>query len=62
MFSIGKYEKLISLNITLLFFQIVEHLLAMSDLLDLGFNEKDISNALFECDNDRDKALDKLIT
>lgn len=45
-----------------IFFQIVEHLLAMSELLDLGFQEKDISNALLECDNDRDKALDKLIS
>lgn len=41
--------------------QIVEYLLAMSDLLDLGFPEKDVSSALVECDNDRDKALDMLI-
>ncbi|KAJ8974262.1 hypothetical protein NQ317_008269 [Molorchus minor] len=42
--------------------KIVEHLLALSDLLDLGFSEKNASNALLECDNDRDKALDKLIS
>ncbi|KAJ8921338.1 hypothetical protein NQ315_002952 [Exocentrus adspersus] len=41
--------------------KIVEHLLALSDLLDLGFSEKDVSDALLQCDNDRDKALDKLI-
>ncbi|KAJ8937664.1 hypothetical protein NQ318_011348 [Aromia moschata] len=42
--------------------KIVEHLLALSDLLDLGFSEKDASSALLQCDNDRDKALDKLIS
>lgn len=53
----------ISTKIVIHFFlQIIEHLLAMSDLLDLGFHEKDVSMALLECDNDRDKALDKLIT
>lgn len=53
----------ISTKIVIHFFlQIIEHLLAMSDLLDLGFHEKDVSVALLECDNDRDKALDKLIT
>ncbi|KRT78211.1 hypothetical protein AMK59_6813 [Oryctes borbonicus] len=41
--------------------KIVEHLLAMSDLLDLGFSETQVSSALLQCDNDRDKALDKLI-
>ncbi|XP_057665174.1 ubiquitin-associated protein 1 [Diorhabda carinulata] len=42
--------------------KVVDHLLALSDLLDLGFAEKDISLALVECDNDKDKALDKLIS
>lgn len=41
--------------------KVVEHLLAMSDLLDLGFSETQVSSALLQCDNDRDKALDKLI-
>ncbi|XP_022919602.1 ubiquitin-associated protein 1 [Onthophagus taurus] len=41
--------------------KIVEHLLALSDLLDLGFPEQDVSKALLECNNDRDKALDRLI-
>lgn len=39
----------------------VEYLLAMSELMDLGFPEKDVSSALQQCNNDRDKALDKLI-
>ncbi|XP_023017359.2 uncharacterized protein [Leptinotarsa decemlineata] len=42
--------------------KMVEHLLALTDLLDLGFPEKDVSDALVQCDNDRDKALDKLIS
>ncbi|XP_044258833.1 uncharacterized protein LOC123007534 [Tribolium madens] len=42
--------------------KVVEHLLAMSDLLDLGFPENRVSKALLECDNDRDKALDILIS
>lgn len=42
--------------------KVVDHLLALSDLLDLGFTEKDISSALVECDNDKEKALDKLIS
>ncbi|XP_018574423.1 ubiquitin-associated protein 1 [Anoplophora glabripennis] len=42
--------------------KIVEHLLALSDLLDLGFSEKAVSEALLQCGNDRDKALDKLIS
>jgi uncharacterized UBP type Zn finger protein len=41
---------------------VVEHLLAMSDLLDLGFPESSVSKALLQCDNDRDKALDILIS
>ncbi|KAI4459951.1 Ubiquitin-associated protein 1 [Holotrichia oblita] len=41
--------------------KVVEHLLAMTDLLDLGFPETQVSSALVQCNNDRDKALDKLI-
>ncbi|KAK9881908.1 hypothetical protein WA026_018102 [Henosepilachna vigintioctopunctata] len=42
--------------------KVVDHLLAMSELLDLGFAEDKISEALLLCDNNRDKALDKLIS
>ena len=42
-------------------FQIVEHLLVLSELLDLGFPEDKVSSALVKCNNDRDKALDILI-
>ncbi|RZC41913.1 uncharacterized protein BDFB_007825, partial [Asbolus verrucosus] len=42
--------------------KVVEHLLAMSELLDLGFPESSVSTALLQCDNDRDKALDILIS
>lgn len=42
--------------------KIVEHLLAMSELLDLGFSEEEVSHALLRCNNDRDKALDILIS
>lgn len=39
----------------------MEHLLAMSELMDLGFSEKDVTNALIDCNYDRDKALDRLV-
>lgn len=42
--------------------KIVEHLLVMSELLDLGFSEEEVSHALLQCNNDRDKALDILIS
>ncbi|XP_045467326.1 uncharacterized protein LOC123675828 [Harmonia axyridis] len=42
--------------------KVVDHLLAMSELLDLGFAEDQISEALLQSDNDRDKALDKLVS
>ncbi|KAL1491793.1 hypothetical protein ABEB36_012337 [Hypothenemus hampei] len=42
--------------------KIVEHLLALSELLDLGFAEEDASEALLKYNNDRDKALDLLIS
>ncbi|VEN51334.1 unnamed protein product [Callosobruchus maculatus] len=41
--------------------KVLEHLLVLSDLIDLGFAEKDASRALIENNNDRDKALDKLV-
>lgn len=40
----------------------MEHLLAMSELLDLGFSENKVSEALIQSDNDKDKALDILIS
>jgi len=40
----------------------VDHLLALSELLDLGFSEKPASEALLINGNDRDKALDLLIS
>ncbi|XP_060526544.1 uncharacterized protein LOC132702118 [Cylas formicarius] len=42
--------------------KIVEHLLALSELLDLGFSERDASKALLLNGNNRDKALDELIS
>ncbi|XP_017770327.1 PREDICTED: ubiquitin-associated protein 1 [Nicrophorus vespilloides] len=41
--------------------KILDHQLAMSELLDLGFAEEKVSEALLKCDNDRDKALEQLI-
>lgn len=34
----------------------------MSELLDLGFSEQQVSPVLLQCNNDRDKALDILIS
>ncbi|GLV44044.1 uncharacterized protein CBL_12660 [Carabus blaptoides fortunei] len=42
--------------------KIVEHLLAMTDLLDLGFPESPVVEVLLKCDSYRDEALDLLIT
>lgn len=42
--------------------KVVDHLLALSELLDLGFSEKPASEALLINGNDRDKALDLLIS
>lgn len=42
--------------------KIVDHLLVLSELLDLGFQEKDISEALLQSGNDKEKALDILIS
>ncbi|CAH0553709.1 unnamed protein product [Brassicogethes aeneus] len=41
--------------------KVVDHLLALTDLLDLGFAESAVSSALIQCNNDKDKALDILI-
>lgn len=43
-------------------FQIVEHLIPLCELLDLGFDETKISDALIRFGNDKDKALDYLIS
>ena len=40
----------------------VKYLDALTQLLDLGFPEDRVSDALVMFDNDRDKALDKLIS
>lgn len=42
--------------------KIVEHLIPLSELLDLGFDETKISEALVKFDNNKDKALDFLIS
>lgn len=41
--------------------KIVEYLLVMSDLMDLGFSETSVSTALVKCNNDKDKALEVLL-
>lgn len=43
-------------------FQIVDHLIPLSELLDLGFEEQQISDALLKFDNNKEKALDFLIS
>ncbi|XP_062698340.1 uncharacterized protein LOC109401778 [Aedes albopictus] len=42
--------------------KIVEHLIPLSELLDLGFEEEKISEALVKFDNNKHKALDYLIS
>lgn len=42
--------------------QIVEHLIRLGELLDLGFDEQKISDALLKFDNNKEKALDFLIS
>lgn len=44
------------------FSQIIEHLIRLGELLDLGFDEQQISDALLKFDNDKEKALDFLIS
>lgn len=43
-------------------FQIIEHLISVTELLDLGFDETKISDALLRFDNNKDRALDYLIS
>lgn len=40
----------------------MEHLIPLSELLDLGFEEEKISDALVKFDNNKHKALDYLIS
>uniref|UniRef100_A0A182S6X1 UBA domain-containing protein n=1 Tax=Anopheles maculatus TaxID=74869 RepID=A0A182S6X1_9DIPT len=42
--------------------KIVEHLIPLSELLDLGFEGEKISDALLKFDNNKHKALDYLIS
>lgn len=42
--------------------KIVEYLLCQSQLMDLGFSEEKVTSALNESDNNRDKALELLIS
>lgn len=42
--------------------QIIEHLISLSELLDLGFDENKISDALIKFDNNKERALDFLIS
>ncbi|KAH8251596.1 hypothetical protein KR038_002672 [Drosophila bunnanda] len=41
--------------------KIIEHLIPLGELMDLGFDESKISAALLKFDNNKDKALDYLI-
>ncbi|XP_031621288.1 GATA zinc finger domain-containing protein 8 [Contarinia nasturtii] len=42
--------------------KIIEHLIRLGELLDLGFEEQKISDALLKFDNNKEKALDFLIS
>lgn len=42
--------------------KIVEHLIVLSELLQMGFAEEKISEALIKFDNNKDQALDFLIS
>lgn len=42
--------------------KIVEHLIPLSELMPLGFEEERISEALIKFDNNKDRALDYLIS
>lgn len=46
---------------TISFSQIIEHLIPLGELMDLGFDESKISAALLKFDNNKDRALDYLI-
>jgi uncharacterized UBP type Zn finger protein len=41
---------------------IVDHLIVLSELLQMGFAEEKISEALIKFDNNKDQALDYLIS
>lgn len=43
-------------------FQIIEGLLIMGELMDLGFSEGKVSTALARHEFNRDKALDELVS
>ncbi|XP_067646936.1 myb-like protein F [Eurosta solidaginis] len=42
--------------------KIIEHLIPLSELMDLGFDESKISEALIQFDNNKEKALEYLIS
>lgn len=42
--------------------KIVEHLIPLSELLQMGFEEQVVSEALIKFDNNKDAALDYLIS
>ncbi|CAD6992144.1 uncharacterized protein LOC101448830 [Ceratitis capitata] len=42
--------------------KIIEHLISLSELMDLGFDEMKISDALIQYDNNKEKALEYLIS
>jgi ubiquitin-associated protein 1 len=42
--------------------KIVEHLISLSELLQMGFEEESVSEALIKFDNNKDQALDYLIS
>lgn len=42
--------------------KIVEHLIPLSELLQMGFEEERVSEALIKFDNNKDRALDYLIS
>lgn len=42
--------------------KIVEHLIPLSELLQMGFEEAQVSEALIKFDNNKDRALDYLIS
>lgn len=42
--------------------KIVEHLISLGELLQMGFEESRVSEALVKFDNNKDRALDYLIS
>lgn len=42
--------------------KIVEHLIPLNELLQMGFEEERVSEALIKFDNNKDRALDYLIS